>query len=197
MSESRADRARRVLAPTQQALRDSTRERLEAAIVRLKARNIPITRESLQAETADPTTDPSTPGIHPATMGRRQDLLDLIEDAQDVTYPSADLTDVKLNHLRGGRVLGRVLTRLKAKDHDKLAEYSLVLEEEVVALRQELAEVQLRNMSLHKNNQELEKRNQEFDKKVFTKRTVGKKGTRKKAIKKMTSAGEDQSSDGN
>jgi hypothetical protein len=184
MKESRADRARRVLASTHQEMREATKKRIEVALVELKNKNLPVTRKNLQAETADSTTVPPTPGIHPSTMGRNQGVLDLIEEAQDVLYPSVDLTHVSINHLRENRVLSRALARLKRRKSTELAEYTLVLEEEVIALWRERAELQLRNESLELKKRELEQ--------IVRRGPVVKKGKRRKAIKKAVSVGESQ-----
>ena len=146
MTESASDRAKRVTAPSHQVQRDETKARIEAALEQLKEKGIPITRENLQIETAD--LEAGIPGVHPATMGRRPDIADLIQEAQGTTYPSADLRHVSINHLRAGRVLPRALARLKKKSAGRLADYALVLEEEVIALWQENAELTLRNTSL-------------------------------------------------
>lgn len=129
------------LRPSWEARKRRSLELVRAAVLALQERDATITVQTLHAETR--RLDPKGRGVHPTTYRRHPDIADFLSPLlkrRSVVEWHLDLRGVTTANLRAGRDLHRALHRLKAKSKRDLAVRVLVLEEEVLALRQALAQ---------------------------------------------------------
>lgn len=129
------------LRPSWEARRRRSLELVRVAIESLQRRGSEITVQTIYAETR--RLDPGNTGVHPTTYQRNAEVAELI--SRTTGRPSAvewhlDFRGVSTANLRAGRDLHRAFHRLKAKTKRDLAVRVLVLEEEVIALREQLAQ---------------------------------------------------------